>query len=111
MNIDYQPFQKLAAKTSLQPWAEELTRQSQEVFDHCRHGHFSMWRNALNKLPELKLSSIDLNTDTVRAGLPEDCTEQTRQLLYDCFQKLRPWRKGPFNICGQQIDTEWRSDW
>jgi tRNA (mo5U34)-methyltransferase len=25
--------------------------------------------------------------------------------------RLHPWRKGPYEICGLQIDTEWRSDW
>jgi tRNA (mo5U34)-methyltransferase len=25
--------------------------------------------------------------------------------------ELHPWRKGPLNLGGQYIDTEWRSDW
>ena len=24
---------------------------------------------------------------------------------------LHPWRKGPFELCGLHVDTEWRSDW
>ena len=27
------------------------------------------------------------------------------------LKKLMPWRKGPFNLHGIFIDTEWRSDW
>src|SRR5690606_32557236 len=27
------------------------------------------------------------------------------------LQKLIPWRKGPFDVFGVHIDTEWRSDW
>ncbi len=25
--------------------------------------------------------------------------------------QLHPWRKGPYEICGIPIETEWRSDW
>jgi tRNA (mo5U34)-methyltransferase len=27
------------------------------------------------------------------------------------LQQLKPWRKGPFNLYGILIDSEWRSDW
>ncbi|NLN63771.1 MAG: tRNA 5-methoxyuridine(34)/uridine 5-oxyacetic acid(34) synthase CmoB [Myxococcales bacterium] len=34
-----------------------------------------------------------------------------RQRLIQCLQSLSPWRKGPLNVGGVDIDTEWRSDW
>ncbi|MEL0006468.1 MAG: DUF1698 domain-containing protein, partial [Luminiphilus sp.] len=31
--------------------------------------------------------------------------------LEDALRGLHPWRKGPFELFGLHIDTEWRSDW
>lgn len=109
--LDYSGFEKAAAKTALAPWAGELYKQAQTVIDECNHGHLGMWLEAIDALPEINLSSTDIAADTIRAGLPEDCDDACREKLYECLQKLRPWRKGPFDICGMQIDTEWRSDW
>jgi tRNA (mo5U34)-methyltransferase len=111
IKIDYSTFKDIAEKTALAPWADSLYNESQKIIDDCNHGHLDMWMEAIAALPELDISSVDLNSDTIRAGKPEDCDDRTRELLYDCFQKLRPWRKGPFDICGMKIETEWRSDW
>lgn len=111
IKIDYSGFKKAAADTNLAAWAEQLYRQAQNVVDDCNHGHWDMWLEAISELPEINLSSVDITNDTIRAGLPEDCDDACREKLYECMQKLRPWRKGPFNICGMKIETEWRSDW
>ncbi|MEM9533868.1 MAG: tRNA 5-methoxyuridine(34)/uridine 5-oxyacetic acid(34) synthase CmoB, partial [Pseudomonadota bacterium] len=34
-----------------------------------------------------------------------------RSQLERCLQALHPWRKGPFDMFGVKLDTEWRSDW
>ena len=31
--------------------------------------------------------------------------------LMAALQALIPWRKGPFELFGIAVDTEWRSDW
>ena len=33
------------------------------------------------------------------------------EALRSALMGLHPWRKGPFELCGLHIDTEWRSDW
>ncbi len=38
-----------------------------------------------------------------------DASQQER--IETLLKKFSPWRKGPFEIHGVQIDTEWRSDW
>jgi tRNA (mo5U34)-methyltransferase len=111
MKINYSPFKEAAEKTKLAPWAEELYNKSQDIIDGCNHGHLDMWLEAVEELPDINLSSVDMNSDTIRAGSPEDCDDACRKKLYECMQKLRPWRKGPFDICGMKIETEWRSDW
>ena len=42
-----------------------------------------------------------------RQGADPAVIEQLRSAL----QGLHPWRKGPFELFGVHIDTEWRSDW
>ncbi|QSH41971.1 tRNA 5-methoxyuridine(34)/uridine 5-oxyacetic acid(34) synthase CmoB [Lentisphaerota bacterium ZTH] len=108
---DYSDFKKLAEQTPLAPWAEAYANKSQQAMFECNHGHLDMWLEAIRELPEIKLSNIDMDSDTIRAGVPADCDNAIREQLYDCMQKLRPWRKGPFEICGMKIETEWRSDW
>ncbi|MEW9891339.1 MAG: tRNA 5-methoxyuridine(34)/uridine 5-oxyacetic acid(34) synthase CmoB [Candidatus Symbiodolus clandestinus] len=34
-----------------------------------------------------------------------------KQQIYASLHQLKPWRKGPFNLYGITIDSEWRSDW
>jgi len=35
----------------------------------------------------------------------------TREGVAATLQHLHPWRKGPYELAGVAIDTEWRSDW
>ncbi|WP_054773231.1 tRNA 5-methoxyuridine(34)/uridine 5-oxyacetic acid(34) synthase CmoB, partial [Methylogaea oryzae] len=56
-------------------------------------------------------SSVDLNADALRIGAPGDCDEAQRSAIEQALRQLHPWRKGPYDIHGIPIDTEWRSDW
>lgn len=72
------------------------------------HGDLPRWRAALDALPDLTASAIELtDTVTVRGVVSE--AERTR--LEAALAELHPWRKGPFSVFGVHIDTEWRSDW
>ena len=62
----------------------------------------------MNELPELNVDSIQL-TDTVTLDGTVS-VEQTEQLK-TALRELHPWRKGPFELFGVKIETEWRSDW
>ena len=56
-------------------------------------------------------ANIDLNAAAVRIGTQTDCDAASHQQLHDALQGLHPWRKGPFELFGIHIDTEWHSDW
>ncbi len=47
---------------------------------------------------------------TVSIGHPNDLSQQERQKCIEMARKFGPWRKGPFELFGQLIDAEWRSD-
>jgi tRNA (mo5U34)-methyltransferase len=80
-------------------------------FHADRYGDLPRWQAALDKLPELTPSSIDLDAACVRVGTEADCDREQRLRLEACLKELHPWRKGPFELFGVHIDTEWRSDW
>ena len=110
MNSDWSWLKSLG-DTPLANWMDQLAVRTEAVWRERPHGDIPRWKQVLEQLPELPLSSIDLNHPTVRAGLPEDCDESQRQSLRELLMGLHPWRKGPYEICGLKLDTEWRSDW
>lgn len=81
-----------------------------EWFNSRNNGDFPRWQAALASLPDLSPRHIELR-NAVRIGSTEDCTEQEQAQLRSALQGLIPWRKGPFELFGVHIDTEWRSDW
>jgi len=72
------------------------------------HGDFGRWREALDALPVIEVREVVLG-DRVTARARTGAAE--RDALERSLQTLHPWRKGPWSICGVEIDTEWRSDW
>jgi len=76
-----------------------------------RHGDLKDWLNILAKLPAAKPSIIDLDSDRITIGHKDDLNLVQQKLLKTCLMGLAPWRKGPFELFGTHIDSEWRSDW
>lgn len=91
-------------------WFERLPQQVEQVWHQRAHGDMTDWRWIVAQLPALTISSIDLNSARVRAGEGTDCDEAMRQRVVQLLSGLHPWRKGPYEICGLHLDTEWRSD-
>lgn len=67
-------------------------------------------RDIFLSLPEIEPSSLCLNTGAARIGSLDDIDSIERERLSNLLLALNPWRKGPFNLFGIDIDTEWRSD-
>lgn len=87
-------------------WMKAVCRTANQAIEHCRHGDFPRWRAALDALEKSPVKA-DLAHDAPRFGSStENAEELSRHLM-----ALHPWRKGPLNIAGIPIDTEWRSDW
>ncbi len=72
------------------------------------HGDYPRWQAALAALPELQPESVTFG-DRVSAN--GSVSSAVRQRLIDALQALHPWRKGPFELFGVHLDSEWRSDW
>ncbi len=115
MRPDYTPFLEQARRTALAPWADVLFQHSQALMsgETANHGDWESWLAALDALPQIDISpaDIDINHDTIRAGVSRNCDSTEQRRIHDALQMLHPWRKGPYEVCGVRIDTEWRSDW
>lgn len=109
--LDATPFLQALAQSPLARWQEDFAQLMQQALEPGKHGDLARWCAALNALPDIPVSLVAFNQDTVTAGVPGDCDDATRATLEAALQGLHPWRKGPFSIAGVTIDTEWRSDW
>ena len=87
-----------------------LPSQLQAALDSKRHGDLDLWMLTLQQLPEVQASSYDLNASAIRVGTSDDISAADKTHLTESLQIFHPWRKGPFDLFGVHIDTEWRSD-
>lgn len=62
-------------------------------------------------IPCMKSKKFVVNDPVLVIGDSDELTLEQKALWYDCALQLRPWKKGPLNLFGIEIDTEWRSDW
>jgi len=97
-------------QAGMRQWAEQLPGQVKEEIRNRQHGDLPRWRAALDELPTLEASLVDLQGSSVTAA---GAALQPQQVdtLKQALLRLSPWRKGPYHLHGVQVDTEWRSDW
>jgi len=57
----------------------------------------------------LKASRLNFANDIVTIGRREDLSPNEYELVNKVMRGFIPWRKGPYNIFGIDIDAEWRS--
>lgn len=68
-------------------------------------------RAALASIRDLRASSLNADGPIVEIGQASDLNPEQSQRLDQALRAFMPWKKGPFHICGHDIDAEWRSDW
>lgn len=108
--INFQPLLKQLAATNLAPLANALPTAIAAGLSTERFGDLPAWYAAMQRLPEIAPSTVDLAT-RVSIGQTMDASPAEIERLEDALRSLIPWRKGPFEVFGINIDTEWRSDW
>ena len=95
----------------LKPWFDQLRTETPPALQAQHNGDLSRWLAALEQLPTIKPSRIVLDAAAITVGAPADVDSVQRQQLEQVLREMQPWRKGPFELFGLMIDTEWRSDW
>ncbi|MEI7996450.1 MAG: tRNA 5-methoxyuridine(34)/uridine 5-oxyacetic acid(34) synthase CmoB [Methylococcaceae bacterium] len=109
--IDYQPLYNTLLEAKADAWVKLLPQRLSSALDLSRHGNLEEWQTVVERLPELTTTHRSLDTDAVEIGRSVDLAEPGKIELEHQLKALHPWRKGPYNLFGINIDTEWRSDW
>lgn len=95
----------------LAAWLEWLPGALAGVLDSERNGNLPRFQQALDACPSLRARHVDLLRGSILVGDADEVDDETRAALVQSLRGLMPWRKGPFDVFGVHVDTEWRSDW
>ena len=109
--IDCSELAAIMESGPLAPWSEKLAAQLKTCYSQRLHGKFDNWMKTVNSLPKIPAERVDLDRDTVKVSSIKPLPEETLELLRQELKLLHPWRKGPYDVHGVKIETEWRSDW
>lgn len=108
--MDLHPYTALLAHCNHRAfggkWIDAICEKANHALEHCRHGDFPKWQSALDALPP---STPVFDPGQAAPRLGPVIADQAG--IRPHLMALHPWRKGPLNIAGIDIDTEWRSDW
>jgi len=107
--IDFKAFYQRLSDFGLTVFQADFEAVLEQRFHHRQHGELALWLQTIAALPLLTAEHTDFS-DTVTIGAAEQLNRTARNQLYDCLQLFHPWRKGPFNLFGIVIDSEWRSN-
>ena len=110
MTISLDAFFSSTADTQIAKFHAPLKMALQDHYEAKIHGRTSEWDQALACLPVANFEHVDLSQERVTIPLPSDW-QLDKQELKENLMAFKPWRKGPWNYLGIDIDTEWRSDW
>ncbi|GJQ64441.1 MAG: tRNA U34 carboxymethyltransferase [Melioribacteraceae bacterium] len=108
--IDFGKLKSSVAESALLPWIEEIQPVVEAKFDHRKHGDLRKWKLIIRELPEPEISKIVFDDRFISISSAAALDREEREMASSMLKELMPWRKGPYNILGIEIDTEWRSD-
>jgi len=108
--INYRPLLTALEDAGLEQWSRVLPEQIALGLCTKRFGDLPDWLAALKDMPNIQAKQVELLT---KVQLGERCELTNSQFghMTKTLQQLIPWRKGPFELFGLHLDTEWRSDW
>lgn len=108
--ISFSSFYQQIADSNLQHWLEELPAILGKWQREHKHGNLPKWEKVLNKLHYAQPDTVNFSHG-VTIGSGQQLSPGQTEKLENLLRLFQPWRKGPFNVHGIEIDTEWRSDW
>ncbi|HHT00807.1 MAG TPA: tRNA 5-methoxyuridine(34)/uridine 5-oxyacetic acid(34) synthase CmoB [Thiomicrospira sp.] len=111
MKQHYTTFWEKLDDPRFDEWKAQLPALIDEALHPEGNGNLTRWMAALDRIYQFdKNQPSNLNVSAVQTGL-DTLTPEDKSTLESALRQLMPWRKGPFNIHGIEIDTEWHSDW
>lgn len=87
--IDYAALAKVWRELNLEHWWEPVEALTRARLSAANHGDYDKWQSVIETLPRVA---------------------DDKAALKNALLSLSPWRKGPFELGGVAIDSEWRSN-
>jgi len=98
--------------TKLESWTTQLPSLLKTAIHPENNGNLPRWLTTLKAIKSYPDNiDFDLNQSAITVSSTPALSSKKHTELESTLRELHPWRKGPFNIHGIKIDTEWRSDW
>lgn len=97
-------------ESPLESIADDLRKGTEKAWKDRRHGLLDEWTDLLCALPEIEPRLVNLASDAVTIGRREQLSKKQQRVIRDILKLLHPWRKGPFDLFGIEVDAEWRSN-
>ena len=95
-------------ESPIHEWLKKrLVTVNQVISDH---GDYPRWNKALDQLSIYKTDRLDFSKQKIAIGDTNQIDHTQRNNIKEQLLKLHPWRKGPFNVFGVDVNSEWRSD-
>lgn len=108
--IHFNPLFETLEQAGAGRWVRKLREDVPRILSPHTHGDLRGWQAVLDALPKLPADRVILNSDVVTVHSEQEISAQTVGQIRQSLLQFHPWRKGPFNIHGIEIDAEWRSD-
>ena len=109
VEFGFESLSEWMGANQMEAWGKQLPEQVSKGLSHERFGDLKDWLKAFDILPSAEASNLDVGP-TVAIENPNWNSTDLEHLTL-ALQMLIPWRKGPYEVSGIDIDTEWRSDW
>lgn len=109
--IEYDAVYKLLEPAKNEDWLKILPQQIAKAFDFSVHGTSAKWQSMIENLDLPQPSHYHFDNDCIQIGLAENISSERQLQLKTELMGFHPWRKGPYDLFGIHIDSEWHSDW
>lgn len=100
-------FKKQCIKSKLSTICDKLENNSRQALA-VNNGNIPRWDEAINAIKKHPKGKISYQEPYLYIDI--DIENENEKKLQSSLKKLIPWRKGPYQIGGLQLDSEWRGD-
>lgn len=88
----------------------ELLFDQEQIFKRIETLGRAPTLEKINNLYDLRPASITYDFARAEVSFLAEISGEFQTLLAKILLELKPWRKGPMNFFGAELDAEWRSD-
>ena len=110
MGINLEVFFEFTKNSNLEQFHPQLRHVLQQHYELKNHGRSIKWDRALESMPQIECADYSFTDDSVCIVKPEHLALDSMEYKQH-LKAFMPWRKGPWNLLGVEIQTEWHSDW